>query len=297
MHTVELSHRRIFILPTRRGLGLLGLIALLLLASAVYQNNLAYLLTFMLTGILLVSILHSFRALLGITLSTAEQDAVFAGDPVLFRIEVRNPSTYARHALTLALKKYPSVSADIVSLGHKKLAIRTMTQQRGWFEPGKLTASTVWPLGIFRAWSPQDMSLRVLVYPKPSKRLFPFPHSLSEHEQTGLQQHRGSEDFAGFQSYSPGDPVRHIHWKGVAKGQGVYLKQYSGGQSGDVCFDWQTTPGDTTENRLGVLCRWVLDAEKRGIRYGLHLPNQHLTANTGAIHHRQCLNALALFNL
>jgi len=50
---VTLNHRRIFILPTKRGLGFALLLLLLLLIAFVYNNNLVYLLTFLLASIFL----------------------------------------------------------------------------------------------------------------------------------------------------------------------------------------------------------------------------------------------------
>ncbi|WP_306306045.1 hypothetical protein [Methylomonas koyamae] len=60
---ISLGHRRIFILPTQRGLAFVLLIVLLLLVGFVYSNNLAYLLGFLLASIFFVAILHSFKSL------------------------------------------------------------------------------------------------------------------------------------------------------------------------------------------------------------------------------------------
>ena len=61
-----LGHRRIFILPTQRGLGFVVLITLLLLIAFIYNNNLAYLLAFLLASIFFITILHSFKSLAGL---------------------------------------------------------------------------------------------------------------------------------------------------------------------------------------------------------------------------------------
>ena len=63
---VRLNQRRIFIIPTRQGLGFLLLIALLLIGAINYQNNLAYFLTFWLLSLFLVAILHTYRSLSGL---------------------------------------------------------------------------------------------------------------------------------------------------------------------------------------------------------------------------------------
>jgi len=53
--------------------------------------------------------------------------------------------------------------------------------------------------------------------------------------------------------------------------------------------------GLDVETRLSQLCRWVLDAEQAGQRYGLRLPGTTLTPDHGPAHQQACLAALAAF--
>ena len=48
---LELTQRRVFIVPTRRGFGMVLTIILLLLIAFVYNNNLVYMLGFLLASI------------------------------------------------------------------------------------------------------------------------------------------------------------------------------------------------------------------------------------------------------
>jgi uncharacterized protein (DUF58 family) len=49
------------------------------------------------------------------------------------------------------------------------------------------------------------------------------------------------------------------------------------------------------EARLAQLCRWVLEAERRGMLYGLSLPDAELPPGIGPRHRATCLAALADF--
>ena len=51
------------------------------------------------------------------------------------------------------------------------------------------------------------------------------------------------------------------------------------------------------EDRLSQLCRWAVDAEARGQRYALRLPDRELPADRGGAHLSRCLTALALYAL
>ncbi|MDD4905825.1 MAG: DUF58 domain-containing protein, partial [Methylobacter tundripaludum] len=79
-------------------------------------------------------------------------------------------------------------------------------------------------------------------------------------------------------------------------GLGVFSKQYGGEQSlEEIRLDYEHAPGHNIEERLSQLCRWVVDAEQAGIRYGFALPGLALPPDHGLAHYRKCLEALALF--
>jgi uncharacterized protein (DUF58 family) len=83
----------------------------------------------------------------------------------------------------------------------------------------------------------------------------------------------------------------------VARGEGWHIKQFGGGYQPTAWLDWDTLPGLDTETRLSVLTRWVLDAERDRIFYGLRLPEKTLAPANGEHHQHECLRALALFGL
>lgn len=290
---VSLNHRRIFILPTQRGLGFVLLIALLLLIAFVYNNNLAYMLAFLLASIFFVTILHSYKALAGLVLQKGRSKAVFAGEAAGFDIHINNPTDIERSQIQIKLQDTQNLTMQPQSVAH--VTLYSTTQKRGWYEAGTVTLSSTYPLGLFRAWSPIRFDLKVLVYPKPAPHETPFPQSPSAEIQQGVSR-KGGDDFYGLQEYQSGDSIRHIHWKTFAKGLGVFSKQYGGEHSSEeIRLDYDLAPGHDIEQRLSQLCRWVIDAEQAGIRYGFTLPGFTLPPDNGLAHYRKCLEALALF--
>ena len=289
---VILNHRRIFILPTYRGLNFAILTALLLLIAFVYNNNLVYLLAFLLASIFFITILHSYKSLAGLVLQKGQSKAVFAGESAGFDIHINNPVDVERYYLQMSLEK-----AESLTLKPQSKACVTLyspTQKRGWHTAGTVTISSTYPLGLFRAWSPIRFNLKALVYPKPSPQARPFPEMPSTLAQQGFSR-KGADDFYGLKEYQPGDSIKHIHWKAFAKGQGLFSKQYGGDSSEEIWLDYDNTAGHNTEERLSQLCRWVIDAERAGINYGFSLPGLKLSPDNGLLHSRKCLEALALF--
>lgn len=289
---VTLNQRRVFILPTHRGINFAILTALLLLIAFVYNNNLVYLLAFLLASIFFITILHSYKSLAGLVLQKGRSKAVFAGEAAGFEVHIDNPVNVERHYLQITLEKTETFT--LKPQGKTCITLYSSTQKRGWHTAGTVTLSSTYPLGLFRAWSPIRFNLKALVYPKPSPQEQPFPEAPFAQARQGFSQ-KGTDDFYGLKEYLPGDPIRHIHWKAFAKGLGLFSKQYGGDSSTEIWLDYDKAPGYGTEERLSQLCRWVIDAERAGIQYGFSLPGLKLPPDNGARHSRKCLEALALF--
>lgn len=289
---VLLTQRRVFILPTQRGFGFVVLILLVLLIAFVYNNNLAYLLGFLLSSVFFITILHSFKSLSGLVVQKGQSKPVFAGEAAAFSFHIANPTDAERYQLQVLLEQTENIS--LVAQGKAQVTLYANTQKRGWHTVDKITLSSTYPLGLFRAWSPIRFDFKVLVYPKPALLESPFPETAASQSERGISN-KGADDFYGLQTYQAGDPVRHIHWKSFAKGLGVFSKQYGGGTAADIWLDYEYANGYNTEERLSQLCRWVLDAEQAGIRYGFVLPGLKLQPANGLLHYQRCLEALALF--
>lgn len=290
---LTLNQRRIFILPTDRGLGFVILLALLLLIAFVYNNNLAYLLAFLLASIFFITILHSYRSLSGLVLRSGQSQPVFAGQAAGFNIHIDNPTNKERLQLKINLLQ-ATESISLSAHSQTQITLHSATYKRGWQEAGTLTISSTYPLGLFRAWSPLRFNLKVLIYPKPANTEIPFPESPA-YQSEQCASSKGNDDFFGLQSYQPGDAIKHIHWKSYAKGLGVFSKQYDGESSAQIWLDYMQTPGHGIEERLSQLCRWLIDAEQAGISYGFSIPGLKLEPANGQYHYQQCLEALALF--
>lgn len=289
---ITLNQRRIFILPSLWGLGFVILIALVLLIAFVYNNNLAYMLGFLLASIFFVTILHSYKSLACLVVRTGYNQAAFAGNSAGFNFIVHNPDNQERLAINIHLEESRTIS--LVPQQTLPVTLYMSAKQRGWLSSGTLTLSSRFPLGLFKAWSPLRFDSKVLIYPRPAQTELPFPETDAGQGKQG-QNRRGGDDFYGLKSYQAGDSIRQIHWKNYAKGRGLHSKQYAGFSDTELWLDFDSTPGSQIEERLSQLCRWLVDAERAGLRYGLVLPGFKLSPDSGNAHFEQCLRALALF--
>ncbi|HJW81592.1 MAG TPA: DUF58 domain-containing protein [Acidiferrobacterales bacterium] len=290
-----LGTRQIYILPTRHGLLFALVLVALALAAVNYSNALAYLLSFLLASMAVVSLLHAQRNLLKLRVTAAGGDPVFAGEPALFRICLDNDSG-ARYALRIESARGVLPPFDIPAHDTRCVALSVPTVKRGWLDCPPLTLASVYPLGITRAWSRRlTLPARCLVYPKPAEEThWQTTAGIEEGESRpgGMQD---GEDFAGLRAYQPGDAPARISWKTLARGQGLYTKEFRAPLAESVWLDWDAFTPHDVEMRLSLLCRATLDAEGSGLAYGLRLPGVVLEPDSGATHHHRCLEALALY--
>ena len=292
--TVHLGRRFIYILPTRHGL-LLGLVLVAMLIGAInYTLSLGFVLTFLLAGLGIVAMLHTWRNLAHLSLSSGRIQPVFAGEPLQWTILLRDHHQRSRHAISLRHGESPPRFTDVPQQAHAAVVLAIPTTQRGWLTPGRVRVSTEFPLGLFHAWSYAQLAARALVYPAPAAPGTTPPQQDSAAGQGQTLSGHGDEDFAGLRTYREGDNPSRIDWKASSRERGLMTKQFEGNAQPTQWLDWHMTHGDI-EQRLSQLARWVLDADERGQPYGLRLPGNDIPAGQGELHRHRCLEALALF--
>jgi uncharacterized protein (DUF58 family) len=293
---IVLSGRRIYIVPSRLGLGYALMLFAMFMGAMNYANNLALGLTFLLGSLGLTAMHYCQRNLAGVRICSAACEPVFAGQQASFRIAVENLAPLPRHELVIANEHGSAEPARVEPDGRTVLEIKMPAVRRGYLELDQFEILTRYPFGMFRAWAYLNLKVRCIVYPRPSDGGTPPPPL--ETDTGGAQdQARGDEDFAGLRRFHPGDSPRHVAWKAYAREQGLQVKVYAGTAVTSHLFDWHRLEGLDPEARLSQLCRWIEDAHAAGHAFGLRLPDSELPPNIGPAHRERCLTALALFNL
>ncbi|WP_152555166.1 DUF58 domain-containing protein [Desulfonatronum thiodismutans] len=298
---VRLGTNRIYILPTKTGIGFFILLVILLLISINYNNPPGYLLTFLLTGIALVGIFHTHRGLSGLLISQGPASPVFAGDQAKFPVTVTNPSPWPRHGIQVGWARGDTGSLkDLPTAGEQTFLPSLSATNRGELRPKRILVATVFPLGLFRAWSWVALPLRCVVYPAPASRASVLDQQSASQDQGEKRPRAGNglegEEYHGLRAYQMGDPLRRIAWKAVARGTELVSKEFgSAANQQEIVLDWDALPGGETEAKLSLLCRLVLDAEAAGQAYSLRIPGKHIPVGNGPRQMHACLTALALF--
>jgi uncharacterized protein (DUF58 family) len=293
---LRLGQRRVFIVPSRGGLLFALALIVMLLGAVNYNLALGHALVFLLAGLGIVGMIHTFRNLHGLVVTPGRCEPVFAGETAHFPLVLDNDRPSPRPALELAADLGFPVNATVDGKKSTKTNIPLTATRRGWLELPRIRLSTRYPLGLFTAWAYLQPAMRCLVYPRPVDA--PLPPALPAAAGGERSGDGGQEDFAGFRQRQPADSPRHVAWKASARDMEgpLLVKQFAGGAQVEGIFDWQQTdPTLPEETRLGILTGWVLAADAADIRYGLRLPALDIPSASGDAHRQCCLEALALF--
>lgn len=290
---IVLDRRRIYILPTRHGVLFGVLLLVMLIGSINYSLSLGYVLAFLLGGVSIVGILHAYKNLQGLRITDSGASPAFAGDDAAFHLEFEAPDP--RFAINVRWRDANSVQLDID--GTQRATLHVPTAKRGRLRPGRFTLFSVYPLGLFRAWSYVQFGHAAIVYPSPGERRLEFNAAGETGTIARASSRDGREDFAGLRAWQPGDSPRQVAWKVAARSDVLATKRFDDSGGGTVLLDWDSLAGLDPEARLSQLARWVLDAEQANLRYELRLPDLRIPQGNGVLHRHHCLEALALFGL
>lgn len=304
---VTLKQRTIYVLPSRHGLLFLTATALVFIAAINYAVSLAFGLAFMMVSLFILAIFHTFNNLNRLTLTAMPTDSVFCGEEIAFNVRLSRSGEHRYEALELqfqgavfgggdALTRDKAITrAELVD--HDQLDVRVFTTaiKRGECKAPYLRVTTYFPLGLVRAWSIVDLEMYCLVYPRPIPfQMDQFTAGTSGNDDSAISI-QGSEDFYGLRDYVPGDPLRQVAWKNVARGQGLQVKQFVDYVDSRVWLDWDMFFGFSIEERLSRLCYCVLQLSQRNSPFGMKLPGIEIPPGSGPEHRKKLLRTLALF--
>ena len=293
--TIELHNRRLYILPTRFGYIFAVMLLFLFLAAINYQNSMAFVLTFMLTSLAIISLWQTHKNLLGVRVKLLTPRPVFSGEDCELKFELSQTQLARRYAIGIQYAERPPVYLRLDPESTAVVSLKLPTRRRGIYRPAGITIFTRYPTGLFHAWGWLRYEQPILVYPHPAP-VNQLQHLMVEQYdgQTSTSTIEG-DDFAGLRDHRPGESLRHISWKAYAQGRGLLTKTFQGHARPSLWIDWQLLGEGSTEERLSRMAGLVLAAAGDNQKYGLRLPGAVIEQDSGSAHRQQCLQTLATF--
>jgi len=291
---LTLGYRQIYILPTRFG-WLVGLLLFaMLLGSLNFNNNLGLFTTFLVAGIGLLSMHIAHRNLDGVRVAGCVPGQAFAGDPLELSISLRDTRDRARRGLVVESKGLPpAAGVDLPASASDETILSIPTRDRGWMEIPRIRLRTRHPLGWFEAWSWFWPEHRVLVWPRPADQAPPLLTAGRSDSRNRAGDE--SDEFHGLRDWREGDPLHRIAWKASQRHQHLLARQFTRPERDRIILRLADAPGRSLEDRISILVRWVIEAERNEFEYGMELGTTNIEPGAGRAHSIRCLNALGEF--
>jgi len=224
---------------TRLGGLLLGVMVVLYLSALTSQSGLLLLLVGILAACLGLNFMLARRGLAGLELTAPAAVHLSEGQ------RGWQPWHLVNRGATVGFLQIDSPlgvihrQARLDAGGQTEVLPDLVYARRGVYTHDRLTLASTWPFGLVRASRRLALAGEVVVCPA----LYPVdaPHAAAFEVMVG-GKHRGQRrtasgiHFAGVRPWLPGDPLKQIHWRSSAKGQGIMVKTYEEELAGRAAF-------------------------------------------------------------
>lgn len=223
---------------TKAGYAAVGLTIPLYLASLTSQSSLLLTLIGILLGCLLVNFIAARQAIQSLRINIPARTRVEEGAKPLESWTLLNQASHAIAEASIRLNKVIWWRVFAIPPGAASHAPPSPPEPRRGIYPLKnFYFTTCHPFGLVRARQQLNLSAELIVHP--ALPVLNAPVSAGHDQMVGGKQkgtRRGlaGGQFAGIRPHQPGDPLKQVHWKSTAKGQGMMVKTYDEELSGRV---------------------------------------------------------------
>lgn len=289
--------RRVSTRPTGNTLGFGALLFALWYAALSQGNGAAYALFFFIVALTLVSWLHARRNLRGLALRAGRIEPVFAGGEI--RVPVSIAAARGNFAAGLEVRDISGGESErcgFIAAGKTAdITTRAPAMQRGDFTHVDVELRSLWPLGLFAMRTRLRLEAPHVVQPAPAGTQ-PLPTGEPGWRYDRRKGRGDGDEFAGLREFRAGESPRRIHWRAAERSDKLLIKEWEGASGGLRWLEWDAVQAAGTEARISQLARWVIEADRTGMPYGLRMPGVTVPPAFGPAQRARCLHALASFS-
>lgn len=210
--------------PTRRAVALAGGALLLFGVGTNVQAGWVLAVAALLIGMLVAGILLPLRGLRGVTVTRMAPQTAVAGQSVPMTLAVSNSSRASRALFRVSDDFLGRAYAVVGNLGpgqDRTYEADRTGARRGVYASGPCELETGAPFGVMRARRMLVVDSPVVVYPKTYSA-----HAWVSRGPAGWPAPSSMGDVSSVRDYRPGDPLRHIHWRSVARKGHLVVREF-----------------------------------------------------------------------
>lgn len=219
----KLKYNKVYLIPTLSGVFMLFILLSMLFASSIFGNNLAFIVTFVCSAVLLTSLLYQNSSLNDIKFEVDKEVVLENNSKTILPILLDNPHLRVPGIeLEVDIKKeschevaYKVVSKLHAPEGGVRLSFESHTP--GLLKIKKIRAFTAFPFGITKALVLSKCSMDLYVYPEPFVAAHQEKKSNLSNDNTEFKEHKKSDEST---------PLSRIDWNKYAKSGELLSKTF-----------------------------------------------------------------------
>jgi len=290
---------RIYIIPTRMGGYLNGLIFLMFLLSVGYNNNLLLIFTLFLFGLNLIWLIQSHFHMHKLKLESVLLEDGHAGESVSLRVHWKNSPPPPLHwELSLENDSDDSFLIKGVLEHHSVEDFKKLTQgqiiypHRGLWKFKHLRIKTTKPFGLYQTWKYFKIDALAYAFPPKLKEVPQMLMEASYLEGDHQGPLKGPHDVWNLAPYQ-GEESRKISWKHYARIGELVVKEGEDLKKSVVHFCLPKNFKDK-EHTLSTLATQMVLCSRNETHFSYEDQMGRTEANSSQKHLRDCLRRLSL---
>lgn len=278
-----LKQKDVLVFVYRPGYIYVALILITFVAGVNYANNLILAFCFLISSLLCISFYLAYRQLKGLEITLDYDDVGQVGQAVELIVTLSQTQPRERYlSVNVGLEK------QYLHLQHssQQLRFHFYPAQRGAFYYPDLSLMSMYPLGLVRAWTHLYLKQQLITWVAPQAVIQP-------HQQQSMLG-AGMDEFYELKNYQLGDSLTYVAWKQLARGQGMYIKQFAPhAEQQQLLIDYAALGMHDHEQKLKVMMGLIEQCEQQQQPYAIKLPQQQLSLGLGEAQLQQAKRLLA----
>jgi uncharacterized protein (DUF58 family) len=300
-NTIKFNINNTFILPSSFGWSCIGIAICLFILGTNFQNNIILLLCYFLLAMVLLAVFHSYFYFVQHELVFLEIAPDFENRKIYLPIKINSSLDYLGGVLNISSANSDKHNENELNISQAlptqtvKLPLPNYT--RGLYNCPKVKIVATYGFGLFKCWTYLTPHLTFYVYPAMQKSAMPLFHANTSTQLTHSSDSQLviSDDLQGIREHQITDPIHHVSWKHVAKGQGMLTKDFSENKGVSGWLRLSDLQHLNIEDALQCICFQVQQLDRDHVKYGLDLGCTKILPQEGQVHLHDCLMQLAVY--
>lgn len=284
-----------FIFPSSFGWAIIAIVVFLFILGTNYQNNIVLGMSYFFSALLLLSLFHSYQYFTQHELSFNPFEPEFENRDILMTCILSTKQQYPAGEFVLSSQGRQLQYALAEKYDSAPLILNLPPMKRGLHMCSRIKVECYFGFGLFRCWSYLQPKHQILVYPQGIKSPIKLQRTNKSTDnnpaQTSVKQQ--GDHLQGIRNYVATDPIHHVSWKHIAKGQGMLTKDFAeeAGMSGWLKLS-DFVHGDL-ENGLRLMSYQIQHLSQEQAVFGVDLGSTQILPQSGHAHLKKCLLQLA----